>query len=191
MLTHTVVSTEDAEIEKVSRDLGMEVVPRPMELAGDSVPTLPVIEQVLAELEPVHGRYDFVVILQVTTPLRIAEDIDASIKMAIDTGAESVIGVVRVLDHHPSRVKKITKGRLEDYIPEEDGSRRQDLSPAYVRNGAVYVCRRDLIDRGSLRGKDRCPYEMPAERSINIDEKLDFMLAEIVMKGGLEERFGA
>jgi CMP-N-acetylneuraminic acid synthetase len=187
-LTHLVVSTDDAEIADVARGLGVEVVDRPGELAGDATPTLPVVEHALQVLEPRHGRFDYVFTLQVTSPFRSAADVDRAIDLLHSSGAESVIGVVRVFDNHPARIKKIRNGRLEAFdTPEPEGVRRQDLPPAYLRNGAVYVVRRDVIERGSLLGEDQCPFEMPPERSINIDEPLDFALAEAALAGGFVE----
>jgi len=187
-LTHLVVSTDDAEIAEVARGLGVEVVDRPEELSRDATPTLPAIQHALDVVEPKCGRFDYVFVLQATSPFRTADDIDQAIDLLRTSKAESVIGVVRVFDNHPARIKKIRNGRLEAFdTPEPEGIRRQDLPPAYLRNGAVYVVRRDVIDRGSLVGEDQCPYEMPAARSINIDEPLDFALAESALAGGFVE----
>lgn len=187
-LTHIAVSTDDAEIAAVARELGVDVVDRPQELASDTTPTLPAVQHALDVLEPRQGRFDYVFTLQVTSPFRSAGDIDRAIELLHTSGAESVIGVVRVHDNHPARIKRIRNGRLEAFdTPEPEGIRRQDLAPAYLRNGAVYVVRRDVIDRGSLLGEDQCPYEMSPERSINIDEPLDFALAEAALAGGFVE----
>jgi D-3-phosphoglycerate dehydrogenase len=184
-LTHVVVSTDDSETADIARELGVEVIDRPQDLARDTTPTLPVVQHALDVLEPQRGRFDYVFTLQVTSPFRSAADIDQAIELLQTSGAESVIGVVRVFDNHPARVKKIREGRLEAFETfEPEGIRRQDLPPAYLRNGAVYVVRRDVLDRGSLLGQDQCPFEMPPARSINIDEPLDFALAEAALAGG-------
>jgi N-acylneuraminate cytidylyltransferase len=185
LLSHLVVSTEDAEIARVARASGVEVIERPADLARDATPTLPVVQHAVAEVERRLGRFDAVFTLQVTSPFRRASDIDEAIERLRTSGAESVIGVVRVLDNHPARIKRICGGRLAPFdTPEPEGVRRQDLPPAYLRNGAVYVTRRDVLDSGSLLGSDQCPFEMPPERSINIDEPLDLALAEAALVGG-------
>jgi N-acylneuraminate cytidylyltransferase len=181
-LTDFVVSTEDAEIASVATRAGARVVERPRELATDEAPTLPVIQHAVAAVEAGDARFDYVFTLQVTTPFRRGEDIVAAIALAESTGAVSVIGVVRVYDTHPARIKRIENGRLGDYFPEDEHSRRQDLPPAYLRNGAVYLTRRDVLDRGALKGKDQVPFEMPPERSVNIDEPIDFLLAEQMLR---------
>jgi N-acylneuraminate cytidylyltransferase len=185
-LTHCVVSTEDAEIARVAAELGAEVVERPIELARDDTPSLPVVQHATEVVERSLGRFDAVFTLQITSPFRSAADIDDAIERLRTSGAESVIGVVRVFDNHPARIKRIHEGRLVPFdTPEPEGIRRQDLPPAYLRNGAVYVTRRDVLARGSLLGADQCPFEMPPERSINIDELLDFALAEAALASGL------
>jgi CMP-N,N'-diacetyllegionaminic acid synthase len=77
-------------------------------------------------------------------------------------------------------------GRLVDYcVTEREGTRRQDLPPAFLRNGAIYVARRQVIMGESVWGTAEYPYEMPPERSVNIDEPLDFLLAEAVLQADL------
>jgi N-acylneuraminate cytidylyltransferase len=187
-LTRLVVSTEDAQIAAVARDLGVEVIARPARLAADSTPTLPVVEHALEAAERGGDGFDAVFTLQVTSPFRSPRDIDAAIELLRTSGADSVIGVVRVFDNHPLRIKRIRAGRLVPFdTPEPEGVRRQDLPPAYLRNGAVYVTRRDVVARGSLLGRDQCPYEMPPGRSINIDEPIDLALAEAALTSGLVE----
>ncbi|MDJ0837214.1 MAG: acylneuraminate cytidylyltransferase family protein [Acidobacteriota bacterium] len=184
-MTHHVLSSEDAEIIETARNLGSEVVIRPDELAGDKVPMYPVAQHALAEAEQRFGvTFDAVMVLQPIAPLRTAEDIDNAVELLESSGAESVIGVVRVYDHHPIRMKKIEDNRIQPFcFPEEEGTRRQDLSPpAYLRNGAIYLIRRASLVAGSLHGKDQCPYIMPADRSVNIDEPLDFVMAELLIK---------
>ncbi len=180
-LTDLVVSTEDRAIATVARELSLRVIDRPAALATDATPTAPVLQHAL---EVLGGSYDYVFTLQVTTPFRTAGDIDAAIELADTTRAESVIGVVRVYDTHPARIKRIENQRLADYFPEEEHQRRQDLPPAYLRNGAVYLTRVDVLERGLIRGRDQVPYEMPPERSINIDEPLDLLTAEAMLKTG-------
>ncbi len=183
LLDRLVVSTEDAEIAEMAESLGVEVVNRPSSLAGDDVPMWPVVQHALDAAED-EEQFDAVFTLQVTTPLRTGADIDDAIRLLQTSGADSVIGVVRVLDSHPARAKRIEDGRLRDFcVPEPEGVRRQDLTPtAYLRNGAVYVTRRDTIISGSIRGTHQCPLLMPPERSVNIDEPLDLLLAEALLQ---------
>jgi CMP-N-acetylneuraminic acid synthetase len=95
-----------------------------------------------------------------------------------------VISVVRVYSTHPILMKKIENERLVPYsVAEREGTRRQDYDPpAYMRNGAIYLTRRDvLVDRASIWGDVIRSYHMPEERSVNVDSELDFKLLEFLM----------
>ena len=116
-----------------------------------------------------------------TNPLKTVEDIDRTIEKIFD--GDSSVSVVRIWDHHPSRVKRIKNGYLEDFWPEVPESRRQDLDPpAYVRNGSIYVMWyvNLLINETRLCGKI-VPYIMPEDRTINIDEPIDLELAKLII----------
>ncbi len=92
-----------------------------------------------------------------------------------------MISVVPVVESHPAFIKRIINDRLEPFCVEEvEGTRRQDLQPpAFKRNGAIYLTRRDIVMvERSIWGSSICPYVMPPERSINIDTPLDLLLAE-------------
>lgn len=180
-----VVSTDDPEIAELARASGADVpFLRPAELAADHSPTLPVIRHALHEIEALDGvRLDWVCLLQPTAPLRAPEDLDAALDLAAAGGCDSVISVVRVFAHHPILMKKIEGDRLLPFCLEErEGTRRQDYQPAaYMRNGAIYLSRREALERGSIWGEEIRPLEMPPERSLNIDDPLDFKLAELLL----------
>ena len=181
LLTRTIVSTEDEEVAKAARQAGGEVpFLRPDHLARDETPTLPVLLHALEAVEAEDGRtYSHVVILQPTSPLRASSDIDAAIEKAVTTGADSVVTVCRA--PHPAKIKRIENDRLVPYaVDEKEGTRRQDLGePAWRRNGAVYVIRREVLLADRLFGDDVRPVVMPEERSIEIDEAFDLKLAQL------------
>jgi CMP-N-acetylneuraminic acid synthetase len=185
-LTRYVVSTEDAEIAEVCRELGAEVVMRPPELAGDRTPMIDVIQHALRMIEENEGaRYDIVVDLRCTNPLKTVYDIDGAIEKLINTGADGVIGVSKLDDHHPARIKRVVEDRLIDFCwPEPPGGCRQDLHPdAFIRNGSVYAIRRDALMAGVLlQGSDNLrPWYMPMEKGVNVDSELDFMIVEAML----------
>ena len=125
--------------------------------------------------------YDAVVMLQPTTPLRLSDDIDKSLELLFETNADSVISVVVIEANHPFRMKRIIDGRLVNYIDQgyEDMRPRQVLPPVYIRNGAIYATKRDiLINTNSFTGNDVRAYVMPAERSVNIDSMKDYIIAK-------------
>ncbi|MEJ2304917.1 MAG: acylneuraminate cytidylyltransferase family protein [Anaerolineales bacterium] len=185
-ITHFVVSSEDPEIVAVAKRYGAPVpFERPAELAADESPTLPVVQHALREMEMLEGiAFDYIVLLQPTTPLRLPEDIDAAVDKLIATGADSVISVCDVGAYHPARMRQIVDDRLVELPIREPKEmlRRQDLPPVYIRNGAVYAVKREVvIEHNSMVGQVSRPYIMPDERSINVDSKLDLLLAEILL----------
>jgi len=186
LLHRVIVSTDDEEIAGVAHACGAEVpFLRPAEMASDSAPTLPTLQHAVDFVERQDGvKMDWVLTLQPTAPFRTAQDIAEGIRLAREGGCDSVISVTQVFAEHPILLKKIVDNRLAPYcIEEKEGTRRQDYDPpAYIRNGAIYFTRRDvLMEQNSVWGEVIRPYVMPEERSLDIDSELDFKLIEIVM----------
>jgi CMP-N-acetylneuraminic acid synthetase len=187
------VSTDDSEIAKVSADYGAEVpFLRPTDLANDRAPMIPVIQHALHFAEADEAiRYDWVCLLQPTEPFRTVEDIEQALALAAEGHCDSVISVVQVFSVHPILMKKIDGNRLIPYcVEEKEGTRRQDYAPAaYMRNGAIYLTRRDvLVDSNSIWGNVIRPYVMPAERSVSVDSELDMKLIELLMQDRVNAR---
>lgn len=177
-----IVSTDDPAIASVAERSAV-VVPflRPPHLATDRSLSIDVIRHALEFQENLEGKnYDFVVMLQPTTPLKTSEDIDAAIEKLLESGCDSVVTMVNVGAHHPARMYRIEEDRLVGVMDEGITMRpRQELPDIYIRNGAVYACRRDVLYRhNSLLGPDTRPVVMPPERSVNIDGPIDLVLAE-------------
>jgi D-3-phosphoglycerate dehydrogenase len=188
LIADVVVSTEDEEIAALARQLGAQVpFMRPAALATDSALSLPVVQHAVTETEKVLLRtYDVVIMLQPTTPLRTAEDIDAGIQVFTNTGADSVISVVDVGGEHPFRMKRIVGDNLLiNYVDQgfEDMRPRQELPRVYIRSGALYIVRRAvLMEQHSFVGANCRAYVMPQERAVNIDTRLDLLLAEQLLR---------
>ena len=196
LLHRSIVSTDDPEIKAIACEYGADVpFLRPPELAGDRVPTLPVLQHAVRFVEEADGvALDWVLLLQPTAPLRVIEDIEASVTLAHQNSCDSVISVLQVFAEHPILMKRIEDDRLLPYcIEEKEGTRRQDYQPpAYMRNGAIYLTRRDvLMEQDSIWGQAICPYVMPPERSVSVDNELELKLVEILMQQRLNEATGA
>ena len=186
-----IVSTDDREIADVARRCGAEVpFIRAAELSGDHVPMVPVLQHAVRFVEWQDDvRVDWVCLLQPTEPFRTVADIETALCLAQAGGCDSVISVVQVFSVHPILVKRIDDGRLLPYcIEEKEGTPRQDYQPpAYMRNGAIYLTRRDvLIERNSIWGDVIRPYVMPPEHSVGVDSEVDLKLVELLMKERLE-----
>ena len=184
LLDRSIVSTDSQEIIEVCRKWDADIpFVRPSELAQDDIPTLPVV---LHALNMLQESYDAVMLLQPTNPFRTAEDIDQAIRLLIlDPSADSVISVVKVGDNHPARMKQVINGVLIDppFAEETEGQRRQDLPEFYLRNGAIYLTRTNvIIEQRSFKGRRSLAYIMPEERSVNIDGYIDLLLAEAILQ---------
>ncbi len=182
-----IVSTDDAETSKIAKLYGAEVpFQRPAELSGDQVPTLPVLQHAVKYVEENDNIVlDWVLLLQPTAPLRSVQDIEAAMAMADRETCDSVISVVQVFAVHPILMKRIGDNRLLPYCMEEkEGTRRQDYDPpAFMRNGAIYLTRRNVImNQNSIWGEIICPYRMPPERSVSIDDEMDLKLLELMVQ---------
>jgi len=186
LLTHAVVSTDNTVIASVAKKYGGDVpFMRPSNLATDSAPSAPVVAHALQFMEEHHGlTYDAIMLLQPTTPLRLASDIDRAIELWLNSDSDSLVSVVNVGAEHPLRMKRIVGERLVNYIDQgmEDMRPRQELPAVYIRNGAIYLTSRELfVATKSLVGEDVVPYIMPEERSVNIDASKDLFYADYLL----------
>ena len=176
-LTQVVLSTDDDEIAAVGRRLGLEVpFMRPSHLATASARS---IDTVIHALDVLDASFDAVMLLQPTSPFRSIEDINGSIDLLERSDGDSVISVCDVGGHHPARMKTIEDGVLLDppFTEDEEGQPRQELQQFFIRNGAIYLTRSDVIRDRSLKGSRSLAWVMPEARSINIDEPHDLLVA--------------
>ena len=182
-LSKIVLSTDDEEIAGVGRRCGLSVpFLRPKQLACDDTPMLPVVQHAINWLEEQGECFDAVCLLQPTNPLRRSEHIDACVAMLVESGADSVISVLPVpAEYNPHWV----------YLRNSDGMlrlstgesapipRRQELPPAFHREGSVYVTRRDtLMKENSLYGQRVAGYLVDPATCVNIDSQEDWARAE-------------
>lgn len=169
-----VLSSDDHEIMDAARAAGCDVpFCRPAHLATDVATS---IDVVLHALDQLPG-YGYVVLLQPTSPLRIAADIDAAFELMLEKGVPSCVSVTEV-EQSPYWMYRVTdENRLQRLLPNlEGGTRRQDLPPIYALNGAIYVARIDWLKKTkSFVGDETIAYQMPRERSIDIDTPDDFI----------------
>jgi CMP-N,N'-diacetyllegionaminic acid synthase len=180
------VSTDSAEIAGTCRALEAEVIMRPAELAGDETPMAPVIRHAL---EALGTRFEFLLLLQPTSPLRRAEDIDAAFDLLESKGGDAVISVTeaenKVLKYFVQDGKGHLRGVRDDKSP---FLRRQDLPPVFRPNGAIYLYRTQALAGGDVMLPARTlPYVMPEERSIDIDSREDLeTVARILSRKGFQ-----
>ena len=182
-LTAIVVPSDDEGVlELAARDRRVSVLRRPAELATDIAPAIDYVRHALMAMEAEQVQYDAIVILQPTSPLTLPADVEGTIRLLADSGADSAVSIVRV-DHalHPAKFKVLAGDRLLPYFEDERGRMAaHELPPVYVRNGSVYAVRRTTVEAGELIGPDCRGFEMPLERSIDINDELDFAFCEFL-----------
>lgn len=182
-----IVSTDDEEIASVALDYGAEVpFIRPDKLATDTAGSNDAIIHALDFLkEKENYKPDYVLNLQPTSPLREAEDIDKAIDIFIqnEDDYESLVSVCESFEN-PFWMQKIEDNKLTSLMDSFDNyNRRQELPKVYQLNGAIYLSTYKLLMEYKSFYTDKIyPFIMEKEKSIDIDNKLDWKLAEILME---------
>ncbi len=178
-----VVSSDDAGILAVARSHGAETpFLRPVELARDDTPGVDPVLHALEALRP--EAYDYVVLLQPTSPLRTVADIDGCIQRCLEGGWPCCVSVTEA-EKSPYFMFELDEGaRLSPVIAQERyHTRRQDLPRVFAPNGAVYVASCEwLAQTRSFLTPETRGFEMPRERSWDVDTLLDFEICELLLK---------
>tara|TARA_B110000003_G_scaffold257927_1_gene276722 strand:- start:791 stop:1486 length:696 start_codon:yes stop_codon:yes gene_type:complete len=186
-LCDIIVSTDDKKIKSISTNLGIKVpFLRPANLSSDSAQSIDVAIHALNYMQNIgEKKFDAVMLLQPTTPLRRVKDINDAISLLRNSeNADSVISVVDVEGHHPARMKYISNGILLDppFCEKIENQNRQELDKMYIRNGAIYLTKSNVLLKRSFKGNKCMALLMPNLYSINIDTESDFKLAEWTIK---------
>lgn len=185
-IDEVIISTDGEEISRIAKEFGGNVpFLRPATLAQDNTPMIDVVAHVLSEREKSKGYLpDFVVLLQPTSPLRTLSDVDAAIEMLVTNKTANAVVSVTEVSESPYWMKTLTsEGFVEDFLRNKKiYNRRQDVPTVYRLNGAIYVCETPIL----LKSRNFCPgntlgYIMPEERSVDIDNIIDFKLAELMI----------
>lgn len=187
-----VVSTDSPEIAKVAETYGADVpFQRPSKLAQDDSPLWPALRHALQMVERSEGKpYEFLVLLDPTSPARLPEDLAGAFQRLKDTPrADGIIGVSRP-DFNPIWHCVIERdGWMADLI--EDGSRynrRQDVPSVYRIHGSLYMWRSEFVRREETEWRKHghyLLYETPDIRSMSIDDARQFEQGEVLVQSGL------
>lgn len=173
VIDRLVLSSDDDEIIQVAKACGCDVpFSRPVGLANDTASSIDVVLHALGQLP----GYEYLVLLQPTSPLRTAADIDAAFKLLKSTGAPSCVSVCEA-EQSPYWMFRIKDGGKVERLLSEEGSasRRQDLPPICVLNGAIYIARVDWLQQSkNFLGEGCVAYVMSKEHSLDIDNADDF-----------------
>ena len=177
LITKTYVSTEDPEIHKVAVDFGADVVVRPRSLATDTAQVDPLLIHTAKDLEEQENlTIDLIVLLYPTAPFRKIETIDEAIQIVLDDKADSVLSLFEDTTYLWKRREEYVEPT--NYDPSDRRPRQQEAWNQWAENKAVYVMKRDRLEKTGCRIHGRVGYvEMEKWRSIDIDTESDLILA--------------
>lgn len=180
LIDRLVLSSEDDSIIRVAKQAGCEVpFIRPKALAQDSTPGIDPVLHALKELP----HYDYVVLLQVTSPLRSTADIDNAIMLCEQQQASACVSVSEAACHPDWTFSVDEQHKLSSYTKKELATHRQQLAKAYSLNGAVYVAKTEQLKKNkTFLNDETIAYPMPRTRSVDIDDEIDFQLAQLLFK---------
>jgi CMP-N,N'-diacetyllegionaminic acid synthase len=178
------LSTDSEQYARIGREYGAETPwLRNSALSGDEVSSSEVIADILIHLQQKGEPYDCFTLLQPTSPLRNAGDLQMAMQLFREKNALSVVGVT-LCEHPPQWTGPLPEDlSLDGFITPEFSKPRQQLGEYYRINGAVYIadCKNYLKTRSFFTGNSYACI-MPAIRSVDIDTELDFMLAETIFQ---------
>lgn len=181
-LDRIIVSTDDKKIAEVSKKYGAEIIKRPKFLAGDKAKTIDAVFHVFDALEREKYVFDFLVLLQPTSPLRTAKDIKEAIELFQNTSPELLVSVYK-MEPPPYWCFRIEKNYLKPIFGLKYFKPRGEVPEAYMPNGAIYISSPKFLRKNkSFYAKKSLPYIMPKEKSVDIDYPIDFRLAELLIK---------
>lgn len=183
-LDKVVVSTDDVNIAKVALKGGAQVpFLRPKKLATSSAKIIDVLMHALDFFEKKLCKFDLIMLLQPTSPLRNTKDIDEAIELFFRKHVQAVVSVCPV-EHHPLWCNRLDKdGMMRDFLkPETLNKNRQQLPECFRLNGAIYLADTSFLRKEkSFITNNTYAYKMPCDRSVDIDTELDFDFAKFLI----------
>ena len=189
---HVVVSTDDNDISNISSQYGADVrFTRPNNISQDHSTSVEVVEHALKKLEESGCHYEYVILLQPTSPFRTSIHIDAAVELLVKRNSSAIISVTKAINN-PLWANTIPEnGSMDNFIQENIKNKRsQDLPIFYELNGAIYLInsRKILEENTFFLKKGVFSYEMDRISSIDIDTNYDFLIASLIAENNAIEQ---
>ena len=179
-INKVIVSSDDEEILNISSNFGADIIKRPIDLANDTATTFDTIKHTIDNFE----KYDYIVLLQPTSPLRNEKHIDEAMELLEKKKADAIVSVCE-MEHSPLWSNTLPEdGCMKSFLKEEVLNKRsQDLDKYFRLNGAIYVCKIDkfLENKGFFLKENIYAYKMDKKNSIDIDDEFDFLMTEYII----------
>jgi len=181
------VTTDSQEIANIAKQYGANVpFLRPEELASDTATTFDAVKHTIDFYkEKLNKEFNYIVLLEPTSPLREADDIDLAIEQLLNSNAKSIVGICKTEDQNPAfLVKKDQKNFISGYENNDmQVLRRQDIEDVYFFEGSLYIS--DIItylNNKTFYHEYTIGYEVPKWKSLEVDDIYDFIMIEAIMK---------
>ena len=185
-LTDVILSTDSTTIAKIGKKFGADVpFIRPLKFSKDKSPSIDAIEHAIKWLRKKGKNYEFVVLLEPTSPLRDHNDIDLAINKIIKLKAQSLVSVSKAVALHPAYLYKKTKAeKIKPFKTyKKKYIRKQDIEPVYFMEGTIYISKvSTLLKKKTFCHKNTLMYEVPKWKSFEIDDSLDLILVRAIIQ---------
>ena len=180
------LSTDSKKIANIGKRYGAKIpFIRPKKFAKDTSSSVDAIEHAINFLKKKNLNFDYVLLLEPTSPLRTYQDIDRAINKITSKNYDSLVSVSKLEAFHPSFLyKQNRKGYLSPFRESvKKNIRRQDLETMYFLEGSIYISKvTTLMKKRTFCHDKTIPFIMPKWKSIEIDDKLDLVMAEAIIK---------
>ena len=185
LITRLIVSTDSKKIKKICKTYNVDVpFLRPKKISGDNSNILETLIYCTKKLEG-SKKFDYIVLLQPTSPLREKNEIDRCINKLIKSKCQSLISLTPLIEPHPVKLKIIKKGKVFPFLKKEkkDNPPRQTLQKVFKPSSNIYIISRDLlINKKKILSKN-CTYDIiDNNKFLNIDDKSDLLLSKLLLK---------
>jgi len=178
-ITKTLLSSDSDEILAIGKEHGAFVIKRPLELATDSATSFETAKHAIENFK----NFDYIVLLQPTSPLRLAKHIDEAIELLASKNADAVVSLTQA--KHPKEwINRVPNDdNLENFLDKKNQKRSQEFQNQYQLNGAIYICNREkfLQEKTFFLAQNIYAYKMDKKSSVDIDEEIDFLLAQTIL----------
>ena len=185
-LTDVILSTDSTTIAKIGKKFGADVpFIGPLKFSKDKSPSIDAIEHAIKWLRKKGKNYEFVVLLEPTSPLRDHNDIDLAINKIIKLKAQSLVSVSKAVALHPAYLYKKTKAeKIKPFKTyKKKYIRKQDIEPVYFMEGTIYISKvSTLLKKKTFCHKNTLMYEVPKWKSFEIDDSLDLILVRAIIQ---------
>lgn len=186
-----ILSSDCDECIKIADDKGLDTpFKRPAHLCGDEVPSADVIKHVFEYLHNENKKYEIFILLEPTSPLRNANDIDRALELMINKGNKSLVSVCLAEDQHPDFMFKLdSNGNLKPWLNKTfTPIRRQDVNPAFFLEGSLYISYvENFLENETFCHESTLAFIMPKSKSFEVDDIVDFHCVETVMRNKLNK----